>query len=76
MAKAVTLDGITLYELWVVQNPPGQVSVQAVFALLSGSQIVSTTTQNLTLALNATEMAAVTAAMTAIQGALVRTQLS
>jgi hypothetical protein len=75
MAKSLTLDGVTLYELGVNQNPAGQYTVQAVYALTPGVQVVTTTTLSLAPLLQATEMAAVTAAMTAIQGALVRTQI-
>jgi hypothetical protein len=74
-AKALTLDGVTLYELGVNQNPAGQLTIQAVYALTTGGQVVTTSPLSLAPLLQATETAAVTAAMTAIQGALVRTQI-
>lgn len=42
MAKTITVDGIDLYELRVVPDAAGNLTVHAVFGRLSGSQVAAT----------------------------------
>jgi hypothetical protein len=70
MAKTVTIDGLQLTDIYVVQTGPSQYSVKAVYSLLSGQQVVLTCNQDVTTTVAASASGALAIAFSAVGTAL------
>lgn len=70
MTKTITIDTLSLTELSVVATGSGQYQVNAIYTLLSGSQVVLTLNQDVSAALDANAVAALGSAFTTVQTAI------
>jgi len=76
MAKTITIDSVTLYELRITRNAAGDLIVNGVFGILSGSKVVTTINTDATAILNSSERGSVGAVFGAVESAIARDQLS
>ena len=70
MAKTITIDGLQLTDIYVVQAGPGQYTVKAVYSLLSGQQVVLTCNQDVTTTVATSASGALSGAFGAVGAAL------
>ena len=77
MARTITIDGAQLHEVRIVMTPLGKTAVQASFSLLAGTTIVKQVNlRDFTADLEAAELSAANAVLTALNGALTRLEVS
>lgn len=77
MPRTITLDGAKLYEVRVMVSPTGQTIVNASFVLLSGQQVIQQISmKDYTPHLQAGELTAANALLSAISNAVNRVELS
>jgi hypothetical protein len=70
VAKSITVDGLQLTDIYVVQAGPGQYTVNAVYSLLSGQQVILSCNQDVTSTVAASASNALTTAFNAVGSAL------
>jgi hypothetical protein len=70
MSKAITIDGLQLTDIYVVQAGTGQYMVKAVYSLLSGQQVVLTCNQDVTTTVATSASGALAGAFGAVGAAL------
>jgi hypothetical protein len=70
MTKTITVDGLQLTDLYVIQAGPGAYTIKAVYSLLSGQQVVLTCNQDVTLTVAGSAGSALGGAFSAVASAL------
>lgn len=70
MSKTLSVDSLSLSDLYVVQIGGGQYLVRAVFSLLSGAQVVLTLNQDVSATMTANASAAIGSAFGTVETAI------
>lgn len=70
MSKTISVDSLSLSDLYVIQIGGGQYLVRAVFSLLSGSQVVLTLNQDVSATMNTNATSAITTAFGTVETAI------
>lgn len=75
MAKTISLNSLSLVDLYAVLLPNGQYQVSAVYNLYASGQLFSTVNQDVSTMLDPTTLSSLAAAFGAVQAAVVATQV-